>query len=878
MLRWIKTRLTSLFRRGRLEQDLDRELAFHIDMLTEQNLRAGMPQSQARAAARARFGQVEGVKDAVRDTWMSRTFETFGQDIRYGLRNIRRNPGFALVVIMTMALGIGANTGIFSVVNGVLLRPLPYADGDRLVVLHQGRPLSGDDDIGFSATEIADYRAQTAGLEGVAEFHSMWFILLGRSEPERISTGVVSANFFELLGVQPLYGRAFAPGDDEPGAPAVLVLSNKYWRRAFGGDPSVVGRVFQMNDRPHQVIGVLPAVPAYPEEVDVYMPTSACPFRSSPRARENRDFRMMRAFGRLRSGVTLSKARADLAIVADHLQKDFPKFYPANQGYQMAAIPMQEESTRSFQTTLYVLLGTAGFVLLIVCASIANLTLARMVRRQREMSVRAALGAGRARLLRQLLTESTLLAVLGGVLGLVLASWSLDLLILFAERFTTRAAEISIDRAVLLYALGLSVGTGLVFGSVPAFAGRLGSTPGLKDGVRATQASHGLRSSLIVVQVAVSFMLLIGAGLTARTLFNLQRVDPGFRTDDILTSRLDLNFTKYKTFEQKVTMWERLEDRLRSMPGVVNVGGAGTFPLNEQGPFSTPLRLETEQPGNAARPRVDVQLVTPDYFTTLGQPLVEGRVFTRSDRGKENGVAIVNRTMARHYWLGQSAIGRRISGDDGETWVTVVGIVADTRQQLNLAPTDEVYLPMFQSGQLSSSWLVRSTLDATTLERQVRQAVYAVDPNQPVHKFRTLEVVRLSTLESPRVTATLIGLFALLALVITATGIAGVIAFSVNQRTQEFGVRMALGAPRASVLTLVLRQGLTLVVIGLAIGMAGALVLTRVMTTLLFGVEPTDALTFLAVSMVLVGVAAVACLVPARRAASVDPMVALRVS
>ena len=878
MLRWMNTRLMSLLRRGRLERDLDRELAFHIDMLTEQNIRAGMPEARARADARARFGQVEGVKDAVRDTWLSRTFETFAQDIRYGLRNIRRNPGFAVVVMVTMALGIGANTGIFSVVNGVLLRPLPYADGDRLVVLHQSRPLAGEDDIGFSSTEISDYGTQAVGLEGVAEFHSMWFILLGRSEPERISTGVVSANFFPLLGVRPLYGRTFVPRDDEQGAPAVLLLSHKYWQRAFGGDPSVVGRVFQMNDRPHEVIGILPAAPAYPEEVDVYMPTSACPFRSSKRARENRDFRMMQAFGRIRSGVTLSKARADLAIVAERLQKDFPKVYPADRGYQTIAVPLQQELTRSFQTTLYVLLGTAGFVLLIVCASIANLTLARMVRRQREMSVRAALGAGRARLLRQLLTESTLLAVLGGVLGLVLASWSLDLLILFAERFTTRATEIQIDRAVLLYTLGVSVATGLVFGSVPAFAGRLGSTRGLKDGIRATQASHGLRSGLIVVQIAVSFMLLIGAGLTARTLFNLQRVNPGFSTDGILTSRLDLNFTKYKTFTDRVAIWERLEERLRSIPGVVSVGGAGTFPLNDQGPFSTPLRLETDLPGNAARPRVDVRLVTPDYFVTLGQPLVDGRVFTRTDRGQENGVAIVNRTMARHYWPGQSAIGRRLSGDDGETWVTVVGVVADTRQQLNQAPTDEVYLPMFQSGQLSSNWLFRSTLDTATLAQQVREAVYSVDPNQPVDQFRTLEEVRLSTLESPRVTATLIGLFALLALVITATGIAGVIAFSVNQRTQEFGVRMALGAPRRSVLALVLRQGLTLVVIGLALGMAGALVLTRVMTTLLFGVEPTDALTFLAVSMVLVTVAVVACLVPARRAASVDPMVALRVS
>ena len=446
MLKWMKTRLNSLFRRDRLEHDLDRELSFHIDMLTEQNVRAGMSPADARSHAMQRFGAVEGVKDDVRDTWLSRVFETLGQDMRYGLRNLRRSPGFALVVIATMALGIGANTAIFSVVNGVLLRPLPYEGGERLVVLRQQRPLAGDNDIRFSPKEIADYGTQTAGLEGVAEFHSMWFILLGRSEPERVSTGVVSSNFFPLLGVKPMLGRDFRHDDEQLGAPAVLLLSHKYWQRSFGGDPSIVGRVFQMNDRPHEVIGVLPAVTEYPEEVDVYMPTSACPFRSSKRMVETRSARMMQAFGKIREKVTLEKARADIGIVASRLAQDHPQDYPANRGYQTIAIPLQEELTRSFKTTLLVLLGTAGFVLLIVCASIANLTLARMVRRQREMSVRAALGASRTRLLRQLLTESTLLAVIGGALGLMLATWGLDLLVLYAERFTSRAAEIQIDR------------------------------------------------------------------------------------------------------------------------------------------------------------------------------------------------------------------------------------------------------------------------------------------------------------------------------------------------------------------------------------------------------------------------------------------------
>jgi predicted permease len=878
-MRRLKTRLVSLLRRRRLESDLERELAFHLDMLTEQNIRAGMSPIEARAAALRNFGMVENVKDAVRDTWLSRVAETLAQDVRYGLRNIARNRGFAFVVVMTMALGIGANTAIFSVVNGVLLRPLPYRNGERIVVLRQQRPLAGVDDMRFSPTEMTDYRRQTTALDAVVEFHSMWFILLGRSEPERVSTGVVSTNFFEMFGVKPMYGRDFRAADEEHGAPAVLMLSHKYWQRSFGGDPSVVGRVFQMNDRPHEVIGVLPPIPQYPEEVDVFMPTSACPFRSSPQMLKDRDGRMMSAFGRVRQNVTLEKARADLDIVAARLQKDYPRSYPATQGYRTTATPLQEELTRSFKTTLLVLLGTAGFVLLIVCASIANLTLARMVRREREMAVRFALGASRVRLLRQLLTESTLLAVIGGALGLVFAAWGADLLAGYAERFTTRAAEISIDRTVLFYTLIVSVATGLIFGSVPAFAGQLGSTPPLHAGSRTTQTPHGMRSGLIVVQVAVSFMLLIGAGLTIRTLINLQRVDPGFRTDNILTSRIDLNFSKYRSgLNDRIPFWERLEERLRAIPGVISVGGAGTFPLNDQGPFPQNIVLEGVQyPIDAPRPRVDLRVVTPHYFETLGQRLVSGRFFVHSDRGRDTRVVIVGKSMAQHYWPGEDPVGRRISGDDGKTWATVVGVVADTRQQLNRLPGDELYVPMFQAGQISSNWLIRTTGDPVNLARQVREAVYSIDPEQPVDQFRTLAEVRASTLDSPRLTATLLGLFALLALVITATGIAGVIAFSVNQRTQEFGVRMALGAPRGSVLGMVLRQGLRLVLAGLAIGMAGAIVLTRVMTTLLFGVEPTDALTFLAVTMVLVAVAAAACLVPARRAASVDPMVALRV-
>jgi predicted permease len=439
MLRRLRTRFHSLLHPHQMEADLEKELRFHVDMLIEQHVRAGMAPGEARRAALSTFGSVAQVKDNVRDTWLSRTLESLLHDIRYGARNLRRNPGYALMVIVTMALGIGANTAIFSVVNGVLLRPLPYANGDRLVVLRQQRPLAAVKDTGFSYQEILDYRAQAHSLDGIVEFHDMWFILLGRPEPERVATGVVSAGFFDVMGVAPLYGRTFVDADDRPGAPAVLVLSHKYWLRSFGGDPSVVGKIFRMNDRPHQVIGVLPDVPQYPREVDVYMPTSACPFRSARGTVEARDARMMQAFARLKPGVTLEKAHADLDIVSAGLQQRYPEYYRAADGYRVEAIPLQEELTRSFRVTLLVLLGTAAFVLLIVCASVANLTVARMVRREREISIRSVLGASRGRLLRQLLTESTLLALAGGMIGLLLAGWRVDLLVMFTSRFSPRA-------------------------------------------------------------------------------------------------------------------------------------------------------------------------------------------------------------------------------------------------------------------------------------------------------------------------------------------------------------------------------------------------------------------------------------------------------
>lgn len=893
MIRHLSVRLASLFKRERLERELDSELRYHIDMLVEQNLAHGMSADAARREALRVFGTVAAVKDDVRDNWLARFFEVAAQDVRYGVRSLRRSPGFALVIMLTMALGIGANTAIFSVVNGVLLRPLPYKDGDKLVVLHQGQGDAVQNDIGFSAKDIADYR-QARSLSDVVEFHQMTFNLLGRAEPERLITGVVSANYFDVLGVQPLFGRTFVAADDQPGAPAVLVLSNKYWQRSFGGDPNVVGKVFRMNDRPHTVVGIMPAVPQYPSEVDVYMPTSACPFRSNPANIANRGFRLMTAFARIKPEVSLEKSQADVQIMAAQLQQQYKDKYPA-EGFHAVAMPLKDDLTSNFKPTLWILLGTASFVLLIVCASIANLLLARMVRRERELSVRAALGATRSRLLRQLLTESVILAVSGGLLGLILSGFTLQLLVSFAERFTPRAHEISVDLNVLFFTLGVSVLTGLIFGSIPAFSRRIDVAPALREGSRSSHSSHRVRSALIVAQVSASFMLLIAAGLTLRDLMKVQNIDPGIKTDNLISFRADMGFDKFPLDmpqllrQQKLTTyWTAYEERLEAIPGVIEVAGGGTFPLNDVDPFPRGLVREGHPlPTGVQPPQVNFRFVSPDYFKTLGQPLLGGRVFTASDTLDAPLVAIVNQSAAKQFWPNEEPVGTRlVAGQPGSR--VIVGVVADVRQHLDRAPAAEVYVPMRQNGQFGTTWVMHTRLPLEQLQREIKSVTHTYDQDLPVAAFRTLSEVRAEGLTPRRVVVSLIGLFGLLALVITAAGIAGVIAFSVNQRTHEFGIRMALGAPRGGVLALVVKEGLVLVCVGLAIGLAGALILTKLVgamiftqhsaggLTLLVNTGVTDTVTYAAVAISLIVVAVFACLIPARRAASVDPMVALR--
>jgi putative ABC transport system permease protein len=805
--------------------------------------------------------------------------EQLRQDTALALRGLARHPMFAATVILTMALGIGANTAIFSVVHAVLLRSLPYEHGDRMMVLRQQRPKLAIQNQGFSPKEIADYRDMAATLDQVVEFHSMWFILLGRGEPERVQTGVVSWNFFEAFGIKPVAGRTFRPDDDTPGADAVLVLSNSYWRSRFGGDPKVVGQVFEMNDRPHTVIGVLPPIPQYPQENDVYMPVSACPFRSSQAVIDNRNARMVQAFGRVKPGTAAEQVSTDVAMVASKLQQGYPDSYPATSGYTAISLPLRGELTRAFKPTLMLLVGAAGFVLLIVSASVANLLLARLVRREREMAIRAALGAGRWRLFRQLLTESAVLAVLGGAVGLILAAVSLDVLVAFADRFTTRSHEIGINGTVLIFTLIIAVGTGILVGIIPAFPARANVSGAIQEGGRNVGGGRiRFRSALIVAQVAVSFVLLIGAGLMLRSFLQLQSVDAGIKTDSVLTMRVALNFTKYTNQGQIREFHAALIEKLKQIPELRSVGAASTFPLNDGGGFVTGLRIEGQGDLDPSQlPRVEISSASPGYFQTVGIPLLRGRFFTDEDRADGQLTAVISDSMAKHLFVDREPLGARVSTNNGQTWVTIVGVVGDVRRTLDASPSDALYRPIPQAAPLTAMFLMRTNGAANeSLGRQAREALYSVDPNQPADQFRTLDDVRSQSVEAPRLTAILMGLFALLAVAITAAGLGGVIAFSVNQRTQEFGVRMALGASRASLLRMVLGQAMVLVGIGLAIGIGIALASGHLVKTLLFNVTTTDALTYASVAVAFLVVAILACAVPARRAASVDPMIALR--
>jgi predicted permease len=881
MLNKLRLRLRALFFKSKMEDELQVELQFHLEREIEENIIRGMTPEEARLAALRNFGGVERVKEESRDVRGVRLLEEVWQDLRYGARMLRKQPGFTLIAVVTLALGIGANTAIFSVVNAVLLRPLPYPESDQLVSLAERSPQFNRNFIAYP--NLLDWRAQNHVFEQIAVFRSMNFTLTGNGEPERVIGGQVSAELFSALRVNAAVGRTFLPEEDKPGGNPVVVLSYGLWQRRFDADSSLIGKSVALNGRSCLVVGVMPAGFQFPNRAELWAPLGQT--LADPDWMHRGNHQGIYGVARLKPGVTLAQARAEMETIAVRLEQQYPA---TNQGNRVAVNSLLEETVQDVRRALMVLLATSGFVLLIACANIANLLLSRAATRQKEMAIRSALGAGRWRLLRQLLVESVLLALCGGGLGLWLASRGVEWILAInpsGPNVIPRAQEIGLDWQVVIFTTTISMLTGLLFGLAPAVqASKLALSETLKDsnrGATGGPSQHRLRGALVSVEVALSLMLLIGAGLMLKSFYQLQHVHPGFQSEHLLTLRLALPPAKYPTNQQIANFYQQLLERLNALPGVQSAGAATWMPLVGGG-SNSPLLVEGQaepKPGEA--PTADISLITPDYFRLMGIELQRGRAFTAQDQQDAPPVVIVDEATAQRHWPNADALGKRIrlgSNNPNVPWLTVVG-VARRVKLYGLARDSnpaQVYRPFLASPWAAATIGVRATVDPASLTAAVRQEVLSLDRDLPIFNVRTMEQVLANSVASFRQNTLLLGLFATVAFVLAAVGIYGVLAYDVAQRTHEIGVRLALGAQARDVLMLVVGRGMTFALIGAGLGLAGAFALTRLLKTLLFGVSATDPWTFTSIAALLLAVALLACWLPARRATKVDPLIALR--
>jgi putative ABC transport system permease protein len=801
------------------------------------------------------------------------------RDIRLAARSLSRTPAFTALSVITVALGIGASTAVFSMVNGALLKKLPYAADHRLVRIWQ--PNASNPQGRLSVPEIDDYR-KVAAFTGISEYHSMPFQFYGRGEPQRVQTGVVSDNFFDLLGVKPIIGRGFVRGEEKVGAPNVILLSHRYWLEEFGGDRSVVGAKFTMNDRVGTIIGVLPPLPVYPDNNDIWMPAGQCPFRSAPQVMTSRTGRLLQGFAVTKPGVTSEAAQRQLDAASRNLHAAYPESYPAASKPAIASVAVRDELTRSARPLLLALLASALFVLVIAAANFANLTLSRQLRRKREFALRAALGADRKRIFKQLVTESVAVTTVGALFGIGLAYGGLGLLRTFAARVSPRAAEISIDPVVLGFAIATSLVVGLIAATMPLWKSTERLSDELRAGAVATTGSRHdgrTRSLLVAFQVAIAFVVLAGAGLMVRSLVRLQAVDGGYVAKNVVTARVDLNWSRYTSRELVTDFADQLMQRMSTQGGVKAVAVSSDFPLNNGGIIGLQPFLIRSRPAEAGRepPNTDVTSVSPDYFKVIGVPLLRGRIFTNADRDTASIPAIISRRLAETHWKGRDPIGDQVSINNGRRWLTVIGVVGDVRQTgpaQNI--TDEIYIPFLASPTSDMRVLVSAAGNPAGVATSLRGTVRALDDRQPIVSVQTLEELRGARLSEPRVATILLAAFAIISLVITTGGLGGVVAYSVSQRTTEIGIRMALGAERGDILWSVTREGALVIAAGLAVGIAAALAVTRVLGSLLYEVATTDVSTYAAVTVVLALIGVASCLVPAQRALRVDPIKALR--
>lgn len=795
--------------------------------------------------------------------------ETVWHDLRYGLRMLRTHPGFTAVAVLTLALGIGANTAIFSVVNAVVLRPLPFREPDRIV--RMWGTFSQGNNASTSPPDFLDFRSQNSTFEEFAAMRGGSFNLTGQSEPERVIGADVTTNFFAALGVTPLLGRTFTPDEEQAGNARVAIISQGLWQRRFGGDPTIVGETLLLDGNSHTIVGVAPNEGRMPDETDVWRPLTF----DSPGMKIRR-FHFLRAIGRLKPGVTLEQAKADVDAIAIGLEERYPD---TNATWRLRLVPLRDELLGDIRPALYVLLGAVAFVLLIACANVANLLLARAARRQKEMAIRLALGAGRLRLIGQLLTESVLLSSIGGGVGLLLAVWGTELLVKVAPGTIPRVAEIGVDNRVLGFTVLLSLVTGAVFGLVPAWqASRPDVNESLKDGGKGTVAqtrNTRTRSGLVVAEIAAALVLLVGAALLVQSFQRLQNVDPGFDPKNVLTMRVPLSDAKYAEPGRSANFLHQVLERVAALPGVQAAGTTTQLPLRGGG--DTYFKIEG-RPFASSNEQVTAldPAISSDYLRAMGIPLISGRPFTDQETREPEKKVIINKVFADTYFPGEDPLGQRLIIDLGRPAVCeIIGVAKNVRQfSLQGQPVPTMYLPSIEAGR--GSLVVRTSGDPLALAGAVREAVQSLDKDQPVASVQSMEQILSGSVAQPRFRTLLLSVFAGLALILAAVGIYGVISYTVTQRTHEIGIRMALGAPAAAVVKLVVAQGIRLTVTGVLIGLGGAWALTRLMETLLFGVTSTDPLTFAAVAVLLAGVALLACYIPARRAAKVDPIIALR--
>jgi putative ABC transport system permease protein len=795
------------------------------------------------------------------------------QDLRFAARQLGKAPGFTAVALLTLALGIGACTAIFSVVNSVLLRPLNYPEPDRLVVLRETN-LPQFPQFSVAPGQYFEWQKQATSFESLATRNGGSYNLTGRGEPLRVAAQRISANYFTTLGVHPAMGRDLLPEEDAPGKEKVAILSYGFWLAQFGGRTDVLHETVQFNGQPFTIIGVMPKSFQPGSLTEVFTPAAF-----TAEEHQNHGGHYISVIGRLKPGVSIEQARGEMNLIADRLAKQYPD---SNKGWGVKLTPMLEAAVGDVRPVLFSLLGAVGFLLLIGCANVANLLLARASARAKEIAVRTALGASRRRIVRQLLTESMLLAVLGGVLGILVAQWGTSALLSFAPESLPRMHEIALDGRALGFTCALALVTGVGFGLVPAFqATRLNLNEALKDGGRGSSEGgrrQRVRSALVVAEVAIALVLLVGAGLLIRSFARLQDVSPGFQPRDAFAISLSLPEKKYGTGEQQAQFVEQATAALAALPGVQFAGLSHVVPFTGSD-YVLSFTIDGRPPIEPAdQPSANYYAATPDYFKAMGIPLQRGRFFTTHDVAKAPRVAIINESMAKKYFPHEDPLGKRINITNGpDTWREIVGIVGDTKHyRLDGDVTDQMYEPFAQAPLPFMTFVVRTAGASPDLPVAARAAIYAVDPDQPVASIRPLAQLIADSVARQRFTMFLFAVFSAVALLLAAIGIYGVMAYSVTQRTGEIGIRMALGAQRGDVLRLILTQGGRLVVLGLGVGLIGALLLTRFLSSLLFGVSAYDPLTFAVIALLLAAIAGVACLLPARRATKVDPMVALR--